>query len=122
MEWVLYAFSVLWIALGVCLILYTDACRTASRNVLKDAYEKPLFFLALIIGVLLIFSASHSRNAAFIVILGIIAIAKAVLFLFNPRGLYTKMKQWFLETVSDTTYRFFGIVSLVLGVAVFSWI
>jgi hypothetical protein len=45
-----------------------------------------------------------------------------MLFLFNPGNSFEKIREWYLHTALDQTYRLFGIIMLIIGMAVFSWI
>ena len=122
MRWFLFLFSLLFIASGAGYILYTQQLREAMGNLLKESNEKIIAVLAAVLGLVLILSAGAARQSWFIVLLGIIAIAKGLIIFLNPRDLYKQGKQWFLEEASDQTYRLFGIIALVLGTALFSWL
>jgi uncharacterized protein YjeT (DUF2065 family) len=74
------------------------------------------------VGALLLLSAGASQNFWFVVLLAVLAAAKGLLFFLNPRGLFAKIRQWYLHQADDQTYRMAGIILLVLGTAVFSWI
>jgi uncharacterized protein YjeT (DUF2065 family) len=122
MKWFLYAISFLWITAGSLSIIYT----TESRNVMKRLFEKTdrkiLSVFPAIIGVLLFISASWSLHSWFLRILGIMAVIKGVIIFINPKNLYDEMMNWYLNSLSDQTYRFFGIVMIIIGTAVLSWI
>jgi uncharacterized protein YjeT (DUF2065 family) len=122
MKWFLYAISFLWITAGSLSIIYT----TESRNVMKRLFEKTdrkiLSVFPTIIGVLLFISASWSLHSWFLRILGIMAVIKGVIIFINPKNLYDEMMNWYLNSLSDQTYRFFGIVMIIIGTAVLSWI
>jgi len=122
MKWFLYAISFLWITAGSLSIIYT----TESRNVMKRLFEKTdrkiLSVFPAIIGVLLFISASWSIHSWFLRILGIMAVIKGVIIFINPKNLYDEMMNWYLNSLSDQTYRFFGIVMIIIGTAVLSWI
>jgi len=122
MKWFLFLFSLLYVAAGSGYILYTQKLREATANLLKPSNEKILAVLAAVCGVLLILSAGQARQSWFIVLIGIIGLAKGVFIFLNPRGYYHQLKQWFLEKPTDQTYRLFGIIMLILGTAIFSWI
>ena len=122
MKAFLYVISVLWIALGSCFVLYTTECRKVLVNLLKGVDRRFLAFLPAVFGILLIVSASHVRNPGFVRLLGLLAVAKGVFIFTNPQGLYGQVTEWYLDKASDQTYRFFGIISLILGTAVLSWI
>ncbi|MBW2248249.1 MAG: DUF2065 family protein [Deltaproteobacteria bacterium] len=122
MKWFLYAISFLWITAGSLSIIYT----TESRNVMKRLFEKTdrkiLSVFPAIIGILLFISASWSLHSWFLRILGIMAVIKGVIIFINPKNLYDEMMNWYLNSLSDQTYRFFGIVMIIIGTAVLSWI
>ena len=122
MKWLLYAISFLWITAGAWFIIYT----TESRNVIKRLFDKTdrkiLSVFPAIIGILLFISASWSLHSWFLRMLGIIAVIKGGIIFFNPKNLYDEMMNWYLNSLSDQTYRFFGIVMIIIGTAVLSWI
>ena len=122
MKWFLYAISFLWITAGSWFIIYT----TESRNVMKRLFDKTdrkiLSVFPAIIGILLFISASWSLHSWFLRMLGIMAVIKGGIIFFNPKNLYDEVMNWYLNSLSDQTYRFFGIVSIIIGTAVLSWI
>jgi len=122
MKEFLYAYSVLFIALGSCFVLYTTECRKLLGNMLKGIDRRFLAPLPAIFGILLILAASQTRYPGFIRLLGLIGLAKAGFIVTNPQGLYGRVNNWFLDTASDQTFRLLGIISLILGTAILSWI
>jgi uncharacterized protein YjeT (DUF2065 family) len=122
MKWVLMAISLFWIASGVCLVLYTTACRKFLATLLENMSPQIFGALAFGVGLLLLLSAGASQNFWFVVLLAGLAVAKGLLLFINPRGLFVKIRRWYLQQADDQTYRMAGIILLVLGTAVFSWI
>ncbi|MCG6906198.1 MAG: hypothetical protein LJE63_06190 [Desulfobacteraceae bacterium] len=122
MKWVLMVISLFWIASGVCLVLYTTACRKFLATLLENMSPQIFGALAFGVGVLLLLSAGASQNFWFVVLLAGLAVAKGLLLFVNPRGLFVKIRRWYLQQADDQTYRMAGIILLVLGTAVFSWI
>lgn len=122
MKWFLYAISFLWITAGSLSIIYT----TESRNVMKRLFDKTdrkiLSVFPAIIGILLFISASWSLHSWFLRMLGIMAVIKGGIIFFNPKNLYDEVMNWYLNSLSDQTYRFFGIVLIIIGTAVLSWV
>ncbi|OEU68532.1 MAG: hypothetical protein BA867_10985 [Desulfobacterales bacterium S5133MH16] len=122
MKWFLYAISFLWITAGSLSIIYT----TESKNVMKRLFNKidrkVLSVFPVIIGVLLLISSSWSLHSWFLRILGAMGIIKGGIVFFIPKNLYDEMTNWYLNSVSDQTHRFLGIVSIIIGTAVLSWI
>ena len=82
-------------------------------------------FLAIIpiaVGVLLLFSAYESQAFLFICILGMLALLKGLLFIFNPGKLVDKLMTWWFETSSEPAIRLGGLIAVILGITVLSWI
>ena len=122
MKWFIILFSIVWIACGGFLILYTDRCRGFAAKGIERLGRVPLASAALLIGILLLLSARGSLNPAVIVVLGLLAIGKGGLFIWNPNRLFEKTCRWWLDQADDRTYRLAGIITLVLGTALISWV
>ena len=122
MKGFIVLFSVLWIASGGFLILYTDRCRELMAKGIEQVGRVPMAVTAAVVGVLLLLSARGSHNATVIFILGLLAIAKGALFFWNPNRIFESTRQWWLEKAADQTYRLAGMIVLVLGTALISWV
>jgi uncharacterized protein YjeT (DUF2065 family) len=122
MKWVLYAVSLMWITFGAFAILYTSETRNLAKSMLKDVDRKIFSVLPIVAGILLLCAASASRNSWVIRLFGIIAVIKGAFIFSNPNNLYDKFAAWYLESLSDQVLRLYGILSLILGTAVLSWI
>jgi hypothetical protein len=122
MAWILYFISVVWIATGACAILYTSETRNTLKKLLSSVNRIALSTLPVVFGVLMIVSASASMHPWLIRFLGILGMAKGVFIFMNPGGRYEKTLQWYLESVLDQGYRLMGIITVILGTAVLSWI
>ncbi|MGD8367933.1 MAG: hypothetical protein PVG78_09840 [Desulfobacterales bacterium] len=122
MAWFLYLYSFLLVAGGAFFILYTSETRRYAGELLEGGSQKLIAVAAAVIGVLLMISAPSTRMLGFVVFLGILAAVKGAVIWFNPRGFYEKFRDWFLNAASDQTFRLFGIIWLIIGTAMFSWI
>ena len=122
MKWFLYAISFLWITAGAWFIIYTGDSRDVMKRLLNKIDRKILSVFPAIIGVLLFISASWSLHSWFLRILGIMAVIKGAIIFINPKNLYDELTNWYLNSLSDQTYRFLGIVWIIIGTAVLSWI
>lgn len=121
MKWFIYLFSIAWIASGGFLILNTDQYREVMGKVTERMGRVPMAVTAAVIGLLLVLSARGSLNAGVIVVIGILAMAKGVVFFLNPNRIFEKTLRWWLEDAADQTYRLAGIIALILGTALLSW-
>ncbi|UCD88946.1 MAG: DUF2065 family protein [Desulfobacterales bacterium] len=122
MKWFLYAFSMICIAVGCCIILYTSESRGVLRDIINKVDRKILAVIEAIMGVLLLFSATASHHSWFIRLLGFMAVLEGGIIFFLPTNLYDELTDWYLTSASDQTYRLFGIISIIFGTAVLSWI
>ena len=122
MKWFIVLISIAWIASGGGVILYTERCRDMLAKVLERMGRVPMATAAAVVGILLLISARSAVNSGVIVFLGLLALAKGAIFFWNPSNLFDKTRQWWLERTSDQTYRLVGIILLILGTALISWI
>ena len=122
MKVFLYAVSFAWVIIGSCYILYTLESRNLVRQFFDEVNERVLAAIIVLFGLMLLISASSVENSWFIVLLGLLGLIKGGLLIVNPHNVFDTIKSWYLDSASDQTYRFFGIVMVVVGTAVFSWI
>ena len=118
----LYFISIIWIAYGAWQILYTQQCRNVTRDLFNEGYTKILGIITAVVGLLLLLSTGHTLNPVVIGVLGVLALAKGALIFFNPGNLYARIYHWYFESNSDQTFRLFGIIAIVLGTVILSWI
>jgi hypothetical protein len=121
MKWLLYVISVVWIGAGSSFILYTNQSRNFLKKMLAGTDKGLISVLPITIGTLLIVGAYQTAFPWVVVLLGILAAGKGCIFLFNPGHLADKLTSWYLEQASDHTYRLAGIIAIILGTALLSW-
>ncbi|MFH1993713.1 MAG: hypothetical protein ABIK98_15135 [Pseudomonadota bacterium] len=122
MKWFLYAFSLISIAIGCCNILYTDETKKVIKSIVKGVDLRILSILPFVAGILFLLSASVCRFPWVIRFIGLMSLIEGALAFSNPNNLYDKILDWYLDSLSDQTHRFFGIVTLILGTAILTWI
>lgn len=122
MKWVLYVISMIWIVFGSFAILYTTQYKDMLKSLLEKTNLKIIAIFPFTAGILILLSSSASHYPWFIRLIGIFAIAKGVFIFSNPNQIVNKLNDWYLNSVSDQTHRFFGIITILLGSAVFSWV
>ncbi len=122
MKWFLYAISLLCIAFGCCIIIYTRETRNFVKSLFNEVDRKVLSVFEVLMGILLLFSATASHYSWFIRLIGILAVIEGGVIFLIPKNLYDELIDWYINSVSDQTYRLFGIVSIIFGTAVLSWI
>jgi uncharacterized protein YjeT (DUF2065 family) len=122
MKWILYAISILWIVFGSSAILYTASTRLTAKNILKSVDLKIIAAVPLIAGLLLLFAASAGHYPWFIRLVGFLAVIKGIFIGINPKKVMDEINRWYINTASDQSYRFFGIIFIILGTALLSWV
>lgn len=122
MKWFLYATSILFVVIGCCTILYTNETRNMLQKIFNKIDRKIISIFEVIMGILLIVSATASHHSWVIRVIGFMAVIEGGIIFFIPKNLYDDLIDWYLNSASDKTYRLFGIISLILGAAILSWI
>jgi hypothetical protein len=121
MKYVVYLLGFLWIAAGAIAILYSDDYKAFFKGLMTRLDRMYLAMIPAIFGLLLLLAASSTTHRWFIGLLGILGIIKSVLIYFNPWGIFEISKTW-MEGLSERGVRLVGIIALVLGTVVISWI
>jgi uncharacterized protein YjeT (DUF2065 family) len=122
MKWFLYAFSLIYISVGCCSILYTNETKNYVRRIFNNIDQKILSALPFIFGILFILSASATCIPWLFRLIGLMAVIEGVVFFLIPKDLYDKFMDWYLNSLSGQTYRLSGILGIILGTAFLSWI
>lgn len=121
MKYVVYLLGFLWIAAGAIAILYTDDYKAFFKGLLARLDRMYLALIPAVFGLLLLFAAPSIGHSWFIGVIGVMGIVKGVLIYFNPGGIFEISKNW-MDRLSDQGFRLVGIIALVLGTVVISWI
>ena len=122
MKWFLYAISLIFIAVGCCSILYTAETKKIVRRIFINIDQKILAALPFTLGFLFILSAPATHIPWLFRVIGLMAVFEGVVFFLIPKDLYDKFMNWYLNYLSDQTYRLSGILGIILGTAFLSWI
>ena len=122
MRWFLYLVGALWVAFGCCAILYTDETRALLGKWLAKTSLKVLAAAPAVVGLLLVISGSASNHAWFVRLIGLAAIAKGAFIYLNPGNKWGEISEAVINSVTNQTYRLWGIILVIFGTAFFSWV
>ena len=115
----LYIISVIWIAAGVFLIIYTDRYREFSKKVFPTDKLKVWAVVPLFFGVVLVLGAFFEKDVFWLAfILGLLALLKGVYLIAGPSAQAKKLVDWWFEKASDRIIRLSGLIILFLGSAI----
>jgi uncharacterized protein YjeT (DUF2065 family) len=121
MTVIVYFLGFVYIAIGSICILYTREYVDALKKLIQEIPLKILSFFPAVFGILFFIAAFASTFPWFFRVIGIIAILEAVLIFTNPYNLYSRLLDWYFD-ISDQTQRLFGIISIIFGTAIVTWI
>jgi len=122
MVWFLYVVSILFVVLGAVLVLYTDWIRKSMKSGLGKKNTRLLGLIPLVFGILMVISAAWSEVFWLILIIGVIILAGGAYLLFGSKEKLDTAITWWLGKASDRSYRFWGLILIILGIALLSWI
>lgn len=121
MKVIVYFLGFVYIAIGSISILYTKEYVDALKKLIQGIPLKVLSALPAVFGILFIISALATTFPWFFRVIGMLAIVEAVVIFTNPHNLYSRLMDWYFS-LSDQTQRRFGIISIIFGTAILTWI
>ena len=104
------------------MILYTSETNNFIKRMIKEIDLRILSIFPFVAGILFLLSASVCSYPWVIRFIGLMSLVEGVLAFTNPNNLYGRILDWYLDSLSDQTHRLFGIISIIFGTAVLSWI
>lgn len=122
MKAIVYLLGFSYIAMCSFLILYTRESVTTFKKLFDNCETRYLSIIPAIIGLLFLVAASATGYPWVFRIIAVVAFAEAVLAIVNPDKIYSRMLGWYFEDISDRTHRLFGIIGLVFGIVILTWI
>jgi hypothetical protein len=122
MKVIIYLLGFGHIALCSILILYTKESIEALRKLFQTYQLKYLSFIPAVYGLLFLISAAAIAYPWVFIVIGLLGICEALVAFKNPRGIYSTMLDWYFGKVSDQTNRLFGIIGVIFGTAILTWI
>jgi uncharacterized protein YjeT (DUF2065 family) len=121
MKVIVYFLGFVYIAIGSICILYTKEYVDALKKFIQEFPLKFLSSFPAVFGILFVISGSATTFPWFFRVIGILAFVKAVVIFTNPHNLYSRLLDWYF-VLSDQTQRLFGIISIIFGTAILTWI
>jgi hypothetical protein len=113
--------AIIWIAVGVFLILYTERYREFSKNAFSTDKLKAWAVLPLLFGIVLVVGAFFQKGVfGLAFILGLLALLKGVYLIVGPSAQTKKLVEWWSKKASNRTIRLFGLIMFFLGTALFA--
>jgi hypothetical protein len=122
MKVIVYLLGFGTIAISSFLILYTRETVSTVKGWFQTYPLKYLSALPAVFGVLFLISASATTHPWVFRILALLAFCEAVVAFTNPQKIYSRMLDWYFEKVSGQTNRLFGVIGIIIGTVILTWI
>jgi len=123
MKALLYLISLLWIAAGTFVVVFTEKYREVFKRVFPTQKPKLLSIIAFAFGVVLIIGAFFNRDVFwFVFILGLLAILKGIYLYLAPTEQIKALMDWWFFRARPETNRLMGLILFVIGIALFSYL
>lgn len=118
MKWFIVLMGLVWITIGIAGLTATKKMTLALTNFIKNTKRQNLGLISLILGALLLISASSAQEAWFVLVLGIVACLKgAITILISDQKLKATIDWWL--AAPEIVYKWWAVAVLVLGVMMF---
>ena len=121
MVWFLYIVALLFIVKGSILVLHTEKALDLSEIILERGTYRIWGVAGCVFGILLAIASFWSGVVWFLFILGLMfAGIGAFIFLGEEEKVQPLMRTW--SSMSGTGLRMWGLILVVTGTAILSWI
>ena len=122
MKAIVYLLGFGHIAIFTYLILNTRKTVDALDGLFHTYPLKYLSAIPAVYGLLLLISASTTTHPWVLRVIGVLAVCEAIVAFANPQKVYSRMLDWYFGNVSDQTQRLFGIIGIVFGTVILTWL
>lgn len=122
MRPVVYCIGFGYIIISSILILYTRETVEIFRKIIQSCTLKYLSIVPALFGILFLVAAPATVYPWLFIIFALIAFGEAALAIADPKQMYSRFLDWYFVKVSDQTQRLFGIIGIIFGTAILTWI
>lgn len=114
-------FSVVWVALGAAIVLYTQQVRSFLKGLVFAMNLRLWAIVPTVVGLLFVAGAFMVTEVFWLaLIIGVIALTKgAYLALARPAQINSLLVWWF-DSAEETATRLWGLVAFTIGVVLFA--
>ncbi len=121
MVWFLYVVAILFIAKGSFLVLHTERAVEIAGVILDKGHHRLWGFVAAAFGILLSVSSFWSGVVWFLFLLGLMFAGLGMfVFLGEEQKVQPLLRTW--SSMSSGGLRLWGLILVVTGTAILSWI
>ena len=119
----LFILSILWVALGATIVLYTNQARDFLRGLVLGVNIRLWAFPALLVGLMFLAGAFMVHEVFWVaLVLGLLAISKGAYLAYAPLPRISSLFEWWFDRASEMTIRLWGLIIFTFGVTLVSWL
>jgi hypothetical protein len=123
MNPILFIVSVLWIAAGTGMIIYTRGTRTFWSRMFERYNHRWLAIMPISVGCILVVSGFYYPAMFWLaLVLGVLALLKGIFLIFGPSRRVKTLFDWWLYKAGDGTIRLYGLFAFILGSILLSYL
>ena len=122
MKMIVYLLGLTCIASSTFLILYTRETVNAFKSLFQKYPLKYLSAIPAVFGLLFLVTASSTTHPWVFRIIALLAFCEAAVAFADPKKIYSRMVDGYVGNVSDQTNRLFGIIGIIFGTVILTWI
>jgi uncharacterized protein YjeT (DUF2065 family) len=122
MKAIVYLLGLWHIALGTYLVLHTKETVNWLNGLFHTYQLKYLSVIPAAIALQFLVAAPATTHSWVFRIFGLLAAVEAAVAFANPKKIYSEMLEWYFTNVSGKTNRLFGMVCIVFGTVILTWI
>jgi len=121
MDIALYIVAILWIAIGVFILLYTEKTMNIFKKLFHTEKVRVLSILPILFGIVLIIGAFVCTQVFFLsLVLGMLALLKGLYLIMGPMSQIKRLMDWWFNKATTSFIRLCGLIIFVLGITLLS--
>jgi hypothetical protein len=115
--------SILWVALGATIVLYTNQARDLLRGLVLGMNIRLWAVPAFLVGLMFLIGAFMVHEVFWVaLVLGLLAIVKGAYLAYAPLPQINTLFEWWFDRASEMTIRLWGLIVFTFGVTLVSWL
>ncbi len=123
MKWILYVIAILFVVLGTWANLYPVQASKRLQSLVEGITPRWSAVVALATGMMLLIAAPAShQGTGFVRLLGILGMVKGIVLFAMSKERYQRLLDWWFDPAKEQSWRVWGLLMLVLGVVILSWL
>jgi uncharacterized protein YjeT (DUF2065 family) len=122
MKVIVYLLGFGHIVLCTYVILYTRETVDWFKDLYNTYQLKYMAAIPAVYGLLFLVPASFTTYPWVFRIIAVLSFCEAIVAFTDPQKIYSRLLDWYFENVSDQTQRMFGIIGIVFGTVILTWI